>query len=111
MFKLLKQFFASEDAKGAREASKSSELCSTHSTGATFCIDCGAETKLGSGSARCKECWDDRCGTTSRPRYWVASHWDNYMARHGWKEYPCVKHAVEFCLECTATNKNGVCCE
>lgn len=26
------------------------------------CIDCGCETKKGTGSARCPECWDERCG-------------------------------------------------
>jgi hypothetical protein len=25
------------------------------------CIDCGAQTKLGVGSARCCLCWEDRC--------------------------------------------------
>lgn len=29
----------------------------------TFYIDCGAETNPGKGSARCKNCWEDRCGT------------------------------------------------
>ncbi len=28
----------------------------------TTCKDCGVETQPGSGSARCKQCWDDRCG-------------------------------------------------
>lgn len=28
----------------------------------TFCKDCGVETKLGTGSARCRECWDDKNG-------------------------------------------------
>jgi hypothetical protein len=80
--KLFKKIFASEDEKGARSVSKTDVPCPTHGAGAS-----------------------------SRPRYWVASHWDHYMARHGWKQYPCVKHAVEFCLECTATNMNGVCVE
>jgi len=115
MFKYLefarKLVFGSEDAKGERRASKSREGGSLPSTPATYCIDCGQETKQGAGSARCKECWDDRCGSLSRPRYWVASHWDKYMAREGWKGYPCIKHAVEYCLECTATNREGVCCE
>ena len=26
------------------------------------CIDCGVETTPGPGSARCTQCWDDRCG-------------------------------------------------
>lgn len=26
------------------------------------CIDCGADTKPGKGSARCEECWDSRLG-------------------------------------------------
>jgi len=28
----------------------------------TKCIDCGIKTKPGSGSARCPECWEARCG-------------------------------------------------
>lgn len=28
----------------------------------TSCKDCGVETQPGSGSARCPECWEDRCG-------------------------------------------------
>jgi predicted Zn-dependent protease len=28
----------------------------------TFCIDCGTKTVPGPGSARCKECWDDKLG-------------------------------------------------
>mgnify|MGYP006272774553 CR=1 FL=1 len=28
----------------------------------TYCIDCSVETKPGAGSARCPDCWDDRCG-------------------------------------------------
>jgi hypothetical protein len=28
----------------------------------TRCIDCGKETESGSGSARCPDCWDDKCG-------------------------------------------------
>lgn len=30
--------------------------------GPTHCINCGVETERGAGSARCKECWDSRCG-------------------------------------------------
>lgn len=29
---------------------------------ASECIDCGRPTTPGPGSARCPECWDDRCG-------------------------------------------------
>lgn len=28
----------------------------------TTCKDCGRDTKPGTGSARCPECWEDRCG-------------------------------------------------
>jgi hypothetical protein len=28
----------------------------------SVCIDCGTPTQPGPGSARCKACWDDRCG-------------------------------------------------
>jgi DNA-directed RNA polymerase subunit RPC12/RpoP len=30
------------------------------------CIDCGTETKEGSGSARCPDCWDARCGNQGK---------------------------------------------
>ena len=35
----------------------------------TTCVDCGQPTKPGPGSARCKQCWDDRCGEHYEPRY------------------------------------------
>lgn len=28
----------------------------------TFCKDCGVQTQPGVGSARCGQCWEDRCG-------------------------------------------------
>lgn len=28
----------------------------------TICKDCGIETEPGPGSARCPQCWEDRCG-------------------------------------------------
>lgn len=30
----------------------------------TTCKDCGVETKPGTGSARCPQCWEDRCGNS-----------------------------------------------
>lgn len=32
----------------------------------TFCKDCGTETKPGWFSARCEECWEDRCGASRK---------------------------------------------
>jgi hypothetical protein len=35
----------------------------------TYCKDCGKPTKPGKGSARCPECWEDRCGYNIDEQY------------------------------------------
>lgn len=39
----------------------------------TVCIDCGADTKPGPGSARCSSCWEDRCGHDATPTQTVVA--------------------------------------
>ena len=43
---------------------------------------------------------------------WGASHWNEYMRKEGWKAYPCAKHAVEYCKECTEyIDRSDICCQ
>jgi hypothetical protein len=83
--KLFKKIFGSEDAKGARTASKSVEPGSFPGTPAII--------------------------APIPSRGWVASYWNEYMRKEGWKAYPCVKHAIEYCKECTEYDRSSICCE
>lgn len=37
----------------------------------TKCKDCGAPTQPGPGSARCPECWEDRCSVSKAAEAWT----------------------------------------